>query len=79
MRNNIEDHLSPLNIILLAVNGFCFGGSLVLLALGKASGPLVLMTVGCGLSFLSFLILAVYTARARMKERKLSNKSVELS
>ena len=37
--------LSPLQISLLAINGVCFGGSIVLLALGKGS---VLLALGTG-------------------------------
>ena len=39
-------YLSPLSIGLMVVNGICFGGSLVLLAVGKGS---VLLAIGSGL------------------------------
>lgn len=42
--------MSRLKITLLASNGVCFGGCVVLLALGTASGPLMLLTIGTGLS-----------------------------
>jgi hypothetical protein len=45
-----SDWLSPLRLTLVTINAVCFGGCLVLLALGRASGPLVLLTVAVGLS-----------------------------
>ena len=59
-------YLSPLKISLLAVNAVCFGACVVLLALGSGGGPLVLLTVGTGLSFAAGLAGAIMTAR-RMK------------
>ena len=59
-------YLSPVKISLLAVNAVCFGGCVVLGALGCGGGPLVLLTVGTGLSFAAGLTGAIMTAR-RMK------------
>lgn len=37
---------SRLDMTLLVLNTLAFGGCLVLLLLGKASGPLILLTIG---------------------------------
>jgi hypothetical protein len=60
-------YLSPLKVSLLAVNAICFGGCVVLLALGSGGGPLVLLTVGTGLSFAAGVTGAIIAAR-RMKK-----------
>lgn len=36
----------PLNLALLVTNSFVLGGCIILLMLGRGSGPLVLLTVG---------------------------------
>jgi hypothetical protein len=54
---------SPLRITILAINAVCFGGCLVLLALGTASGPLVLLTIATGLSFGAGLMGAIVASR----------------
>lgn len=56
-------YLSPLRISLLAVNGVCFGGLLVLLILGRGNGPAVLAAVGAGLSLAGGLAGAILAAR----------------
>ncbi|MCP5523431.1 MAG: hypothetical protein H7A46_17990 [Verrucomicrobiales bacterium] len=40
----------PWGIVSLTINAICFGGCLVLLAMGTITGPLVLCTIGTGLS-----------------------------
>ena len=59
------DWLSPLKLTLLAINAVCFGGCLVLLAAGKADGPLVLLTVAVGLMLLAGLTGALIASRRR--------------
>ena len=58
-----REYLSPLKIALLAINAVCFGACVVLLVSGAESGPLVLLTVGTGLSFLAGLAGAIIAAR----------------
>jgi hypothetical protein len=59
-------YLSPLRLVLLAVNAVCFGGFLAFLAAGKAGAPSVLVTVGTGLSLFALLTGALVAAsRAR--------------
>ena len=58
-------YLSPWKITLLAINGVCFGACVALLASGSERGPLVLLTVGTGLSFFSGLVGAILAARQR--------------
>ena len=55
--------ISPRKTILLAINAVCFGGCLVLLAIGTTSGPLVLLTIGTGLLFLAGLTGAIVASR----------------
>jgi len=55
--------LSPLRITSLAINAVCFGGCIVLLAFGAASGPLVFLTIGTGLSFGAGLGGAILASR----------------
>lgn len=57
--------LSPLKLTLLAINGVCFGGLLVLLIIGSPSGAAVLLTLGTGLSFLSLATGATVASRRR--------------
>ncbi|MCL5742635.1 MAG: hypothetical protein M1541_01720 [Acidobacteria bacterium] len=64
-----REYLSPLRLTLLAVNGVCFGGSLVLLALGNASGPVIVLTIGTGLSF-GALVAGAITASRRVLAKK---------
>ena len=55
--------LSPLKLILLAINAVCFGGCLVLLAAGKGDGPVVLLTVATGLMLFAGLTGALIASR----------------
>jgi hypothetical protein len=55
--------ISPLRITLLVINAVCFGGCLVLLAVGIATGLLVLLTISTGLSFGAGLAGAVIASR----------------
>ena len=55
--------ISPLKITLLAVNGVCFGGCIVLLAVGVASAPLIVLTIATGLSFGAGLTGALVASR----------------
>jgi hypothetical protein len=61
--------LSPLMLGVMVVNAICFGGLLVLLALGKSSGPVILLTVGVGLSVCGGVAGAIGASR-RMAEAK---------
>lgn len=61
--------LSPLMLCVLVVNAICFGGLLVLLALGKSSGPVILLTVGVGLSVFGGVAGAIGASR-RMTDTK---------
>lgn len=51
-KNRYIKYLSPFHLSLLAINGICFGGCLVLLAVKGVSGPLILLTIASGLLFL---------------------------
>ncbi len=62
-----REYLSPLKLVLLAVNGVCFGGLIVLLALGKASGGVVVLTIGTGLSFGALVVGAIIASRRSSK------------
>lgn len=62
-------YLSPLRLTLLAANGVCFGGLLVLLALGKASGPVIVLTIGTGLSFGALVTSAITASRRVLGKR----------
>lgn len=62
-----RDFLSPLKLSLLVVNAVCFGGCVVLLALGRSGGPLVLGTVGTGLMLAAGVTGAMVAAR-RLKK-----------
>lgn len=55
--------LSPLMLCVLVVNAMCLGGLLVLLALGKSSGPAILLTVTVGLSVFGGIAGAIGTSR----------------
>ena len=55
--------LSPLKLTLLAINAVCFGGCLVLLALGRGGGPVLLLTFGTGLAMLAGLTGALMATR----------------
>jgi hypothetical protein len=61
--------MSPLRITLLATNAVCFGGCVVLLALGTVSGPLVLLTVGTGLSLGAGVAGAMIASRKQSSRR----------
>jgi hypothetical protein len=54
LRNHAPAHApSAWGLLLVVVNAICLGGSLVLVALGTVTGPLVLLTLGSGLSVLA--------------------------
>jgi hypothetical protein len=59
--------LSPLELTLLVINAVCFGGLVVLLALGSGNGPLVLLTIATGLSLTAGLIGALVASRRRLR------------
>lgn len=58
-----HEWLSPLKIILLAINAVCFGGCIVLVAVGRGGGPLILLTIATGLSFGAGLTGAILASR----------------
>ncbi len=62
--------MSPLKLALLAINGVCFGGLIVLLALGKASGEVVVLAIATGLSFGALLTGAMVASRRSGKPPK---------
>lgn len=62
-RRDCSEWLSPLRLCLLVINAICFGGCLVLLALGKTSGPLILLTVAVGLSLFAGAAGAILASR----------------
>ncbi|HIG26772.1 MAG TPA: hypothetical protein EYQ50_02850 [Verrucomicrobiales bacterium] len=72
MNDTKKNQLSPQKLISLGINGVCFGGCIVLLAIGKTNGPLVLLTIGTGLSFVSLLTSALLFSRAQIKKKKAS-------
>jgi len=47
--NLLKFHLSKTGLIILAINCFVFGGCIVMIALGAANGPVILLTIGTGL------------------------------
>lgn len=59
--------LSPLRLILLAVNGICLGACLVLLVIGLGS---VLLTIGVGLSFGAGAVGAYKAVQQRKSEEQ---------
>jgi hypothetical protein len=59
--------LSPLRLTLLSINAVCFGALIVLLILGKPSGPLVVITIATGLSFGAGLTGALVAARKELR------------
>ncbi len=61
-----QDWISPLKLVLLAINAVCFGACVVLLVVGTASGPLVVLTIATGLSFTAGLIGAIVASRKRL-------------
>jgi hypothetical protein len=65
-----REYLSPLKITLLAINAVCFGGYIVLLAFGAGGGPLVLLTIGTGLSLGAGLTGAIVAARKNAARRQ---------
>ena len=67
-----REYLSPLLITLLAINTICFGGFIVLLAIGAGGGPLVLLTIGTGLAFgagLAGALIAGHKIAASKRDR----------
>lgn len=71
------EYLSPLKISLLAVNALCFGGLIVLLAISTASGPLIFLTIGAGLSFSGGLSGAIIASRKRAARQHPHQESFE--
>lgn len=65
-----REFLSPLNVILLAANGVCFGGCLVMLLLGHINIPLILLTLGTGLSFGALTLGAYLCARKETQHKQ---------
>jgi hypothetical protein len=61
--------MSPLRITLLAINAVCFGGCVVLLAVGTANSPLVLLTTGTGISMAAGLAGAIFASRKQVPGR----------
>jgi hypothetical protein len=45
-----REYPSPIGITLLVVNAICFGGFVALLAVGARGVPVVLLTIGTGMS-----------------------------
>ena len=62
-------YLSPLRLSLLIVNAVCFGGLLVLLALGTPSGPLVGLTIATGLSLFAGFTGALVASRRIINQK----------
>jgi hypothetical protein len=65
-----REYLSRLKITLLAINAVCFGACIVLLAFGTGGGPLVLLTIGTGLSLGAGLTGAIVVARKNAARRQ---------
>lgn len=55
--------ISPGKIVSLVINSICFGVCIVLLVGGTANGPLVLLTIGTGLSLGAGLTGAIAASR----------------
>ncbi len=64
-----RDWMFPLRVALLAINAVCFGGCVVFLAVGTASGPLVLLTIGTGLSLGAGVAGAIIASRKQSSRR----------
>jgi hypothetical protein len=62
-KDNWQQWISPLRITLLMINAFCFGGLIVLLALGGGSGSTVVLTIGVGLMLFAGLTGAIVASR----------------
>ena len=58
-----REWISPGRITSLVINAICFGACIVLLAVGTASGPLVLLTIATGLSLGAGLTGAIAASR----------------
>jgi hypothetical protein len=58
--------ISPLKLTLLAINAVCFGAFIVLLIVGKPSGPLVGITIATGLSLGAGLTGAIVASRKEL-------------
>ena len=65
-----RENLSPLKITLLAINAVCFGGCIVLLAVGAGGDPLVFLTIGTGLSVGAGLTGAIVASRKHAAHRQ---------
>jgi hypothetical protein len=61
--------LSRLDVALLVINAVAFGACVVLLVLGRAGGPLVLLTVGAFGMLIGKLGRAYYRARQSESSR----------
>ena len=62
---SFSDGVSPLRLSLLAINAVCLGACMVLLTIRSANGPLVLLTIGVGLSFGTGFVGAMAASRKR--------------
>ena len=60
-----QGYLSPLKLTLLAINGVCFGGLVVVLILGTTTVASVVLTVATGMSFGALLAGAITASRRR--------------
>lgn len=62
-----REYATPTQLTLLTVNAVCFGGCVAFLAVGRSSGPLLLLTIGTGLSMSVGLTGALLAARQARK------------
>jgi hypothetical protein len=58
---------SPARLGILVVNAVCFGACITLLGTGASGGPLILLTIGTGLTFFSYLSGALIASRNKRK------------
>jgi hypothetical protein len=66
-----REYRSPLKIVLLAINGLCFGACLVLLTTSTPNNALVFLTVGTGLMFGAGLTGALIASRHAARESRM--------
>lgn len=59
----LRKYLSPRKLMLLGVNGVCFGALLALLAIKGANGRIVMLSFSTGLMFSAQLVGAVLASR----------------
>lgn len=64
---HFSEYLSPLKLTLLALNGISFGGLLVLVLLGRATPPVVFLTISTGVSLTALLIGTLLASRNRIR------------